>query len=492
MAERHSDKSPDAFRTISEVADHLDLPQHVLRFWETKFPEIKPVKRAGGRRFYRPEDVDLLRAIRHLLYAEGYTIKGVQKILKDQGARGIQAMGADLLDGRPVDLSAKAPTDLPASGRGGLLGSLLPGRRNKNEARLISEPSTGAYDEAAFQDDSPPAFAQPEPPRRAPRPAAAFERQEPSGLLRDPEFSKPAPRARRETDRMPMDMDPPDAFLPGFEMGERSAEPPLAAPRPRTAPADFDAFEDYPGDRIAREPRVADVRPDPYLRSEPRLEPSAPPPRPAPPPAAEAKPPLRRPSRGPASRIPEPAPLPELEDPLLPFFDDDALTPPENLISEPLNERIRRLKDHGPAPGEDDDVFAPLSESAARMRSAGRPQEEGGRSGGRVGPLTGVFTDDMGAGHEAYPPEPYPEEPYDREAYGHSGEGRYAAEARRQGPPEQYLPPHLRSEPRMTAAPVHAPQPILSRDDMHRLQSALYELGECRRLLSESLRSDES
>ncbi len=81
------DKSPDAFRTISEVAEDLDLPQHVLRFWETRFSQIKPLKRGGGRRYYRPDDVELLKGIRHLLYGEGYTIKGVQRILKEQGPR---------------------------------------------------------------------------------------------------------------------------------------------------------------------------------------------------------------------------------------------------------------------------------------------------------------------------------------------------------------------------------------------------------------------
>src|SRR5580693_10539852 len=80
-------KSAEAFRTISEVAIELDVPQHVLRFWESRFSQIKPVKRAGGRRFYRPEDVDLLRGIRALLYFEGYTIKGVQKILREKGVR---------------------------------------------------------------------------------------------------------------------------------------------------------------------------------------------------------------------------------------------------------------------------------------------------------------------------------------------------------------------------------------------------------------------
>ena len=91
------DKSPDAFRTISEVAEDLDLPQHVLRFWETRFPQIKPMKRGGGRRYYRPEDVDLLKGIRHLLYDHGYTIKGVQKLLKTNGNKFVAAIAsADL------------------------------------------------------------------------------------------------------------------------------------------------------------------------------------------------------------------------------------------------------------------------------------------------------------------------------------------------------------------------------------------------------------
>src|SRR5258705_2599344 len=84
------DKSPDAFRTISEVADDLDLPQHVLRFGETLFKQIKPMKGGGGRRYYRPDDIDLLRGIRYLLYGEGYTIRGAQRILKDHGVKFVQ------------------------------------------------------------------------------------------------------------------------------------------------------------------------------------------------------------------------------------------------------------------------------------------------------------------------------------------------------------------------------------------------------------------
>lgn len=117
------DKAPDAFRTISEVADDLDVPQHVLRFWETRFSQIKPMKRSGGRRYYRPDDVDLLRGIRHLLYGEGYTIRGVQRILKEQGIKSVQrlAEGVPLapdhrpdhegMAGAPVDDEDEAATD---------------------------------------------------------------------------------------------------------------------------------------------------------------------------------------------------------------------------------------------------------------------------------------------------------------------------------------------------------------------------------------------
>jgi DNA-binding transcriptional MerR regulator len=86
------EKSPEAYRTIREVADSLDLPQHVLRFWETRFPQIRPLKRAGGRRYYRPDDIERLRIIKRLLYDEGYTIKGVQKLFKEQGVQALSAV----------------------------------------------------------------------------------------------------------------------------------------------------------------------------------------------------------------------------------------------------------------------------------------------------------------------------------------------------------------------------------------------------------------
>ena len=124
------EKAPDAFRTISEVADELDLPQHVLRFWETRFSHIRPMKRGGGRRYYRPDDVDLLRGIRHLLYGEGYTIRGVQRILKDEGVRFVQAVwktGAPQPADGAMDEEAEESDIEPGRGLLGLWPSLLGG-----------------------------------------------------------------------------------------------------------------------------------------------------------------------------------------------------------------------------------------------------------------------------------------------------------------------------------------------------------------------------
>ncbi len=98
-------KSPNAFRTISEVADSMGIPQHVLRFWETKFTQIDPMKRGGGRRYYRPEDVDIIEAIRKLLHEDGYTIKGAQKYLKEHGVKNL----LDILHEEPSDKDSATP-----------------------------------------------------------------------------------------------------------------------------------------------------------------------------------------------------------------------------------------------------------------------------------------------------------------------------------------------------------------------------------------------
>ena len=117
---RRTGKSAAAFRTISEVSHELDVPPHVLRFWESKFAQVKPLKRGGGRRYYRPEDIDLLRSIRELLYTEGYTIKGVQKLLREGGAK----------FAAPIPAAAAAVTAVPAVG--------------ESAARA---PASGAHDE---------------------------------------------------------------------------------------------------------------------------------------------------------------------------------------------------------------------------------------------------------------------------------------------------------------------------------------------------------
>ncbi|MBF0267175.1 MAG: MerR family transcriptional regulator [Alphaproteobacteria bacterium] len=126
-------KSETAFRTISEVAGDLDIPQHVLRFWEGRFNQIKPLKRAGGRRYYRPEDVELLKRIRDLLYAQGYTIKGVQKLLRDKsGTEGLKSLPAPSSGSAPALEAPKSKTT-PANAAAQL--SLLPAPIEPSETK---------------------------------------------------------------------------------------------------------------------------------------------------------------------------------------------------------------------------------------------------------------------------------------------------------------------------------------------------------------------
>ena len=158
------EKAPDAFRTISEVAADLNVPQHVLRFWESRFNEIKPMKRGGGRRYYRPDDVDLLRGIRHLLYGEGYTIRGVQRILKDQGLRYVQtvwqpgAAGTAALESEDVDFEEGESRERPGRERGRGLFGLLPSLiGNANEVPvgkgLVEEQEEEEDDEAETDEE---------------------------------------------------------------------------------------------------------------------------------------------------------------------------------------------------------------------------------------------------------------------------------------------------------------------------------------------------
>ena len=160
------DKAPDAFRTISEVAADLDIPQHVLRFWETRFAQIKPMKRSGGRRYYRPDDVDLLRGIRRLLYGEGYTIRGVQRILKEHGielgpASGGRIGGRLVRRDRGGDRAKHSGTRMTSAAPGidvddddyegadGIDFRLLEGRRGRNPRRRSTAARSPASPAAA-------------------------------------------------------------------------------------------------------------------------------------------------------------------------------------------------------------------------------------------------------------------------------------------------------------------------------------------------------
>ncbi|MER0238144.1 MerR family transcriptional regulator [Fulvimarina sp. MAC8] len=107
------DKSSEAFKTIGEVASELAIPQHVLRFWETRFPQVRPLKRGGGRRYYRPEDVALLHGIRFLLYAKGFTIKGVQRLLREQGVRFVAATASGDLRPETQPAAETGSDDVP-------------------------------------------------------------------------------------------------------------------------------------------------------------------------------------------------------------------------------------------------------------------------------------------------------------------------------------------------------------------------------------------
>lgn len=173
------DKSPDAFRTISEAADELDLPQHVLRFWETRFSTIKPLKRGGGRRYYRPEDVLLLKGIQRLLYDQGFTIKGVQRILKEQGPRYVIAVG----EGRPVE--QLAPTALAADGPAFETDEAEVAYGEYSETDEPAAPDDAA--EASEVADKPRFQLASLMPKAAPRPAGltAAEREKLSDVLRE-------------------------------------------------------------------------------------------------------------------------------------------------------------------------------------------------------------------------------------------------------------------------------------------------------------------
>jgi DNA-binding transcriptional MerR regulator len=197
-------KAPDAFRSISEVADELDLPQHVLRFWESRFHDIKPMKRGGGRRYYRTDDVNLLRGIRHLLYGEGYTIRGVQRILREQGGKFVSVVWQE---GAP-------------------------------------QPPHGASEDEDLAEEAGAAEAETADEERGLRSRLSSligrdlgDRQDEVGARREPPLkSAPVPR-----------IEPTDRAIHGADIGAAEPEPPVAMPEPVPAPV-----RAAPG-RLARE-----------------------------------------------------------------------------------------------------------------------------------------------------------------------------------------------------------------------------------------------
>ena len=181
------DKAPDAFRTISEVAEELDIPQHVLRFWETRFAQIKPMKRSGGRRYYRPDDVDLLKGIRRLLYGEGYTIRGVQRILKEHGIKSVQGL-ADSSAAVSFGAIEEAVGQSLAEGNGEDFGVDL----DAEDEGKAERPAAGAEEEDGIdfrfvdsEDDFLEAFRSGGKGRKARVDRNALDREKLEGVLRD-------------------------------------------------------------------------------------------------------------------------------------------------------------------------------------------------------------------------------------------------------------------------------------------------------------------
>lgn len=220
------DKDAEAFRTISEVGEELDLPQHVLRFWETRFPQIRPVKRGGGRRYYRPEDCDLLRGIKHLLYGEGYTIKGVQRILKEEGPRTVQAVGR--AGALPASTTRKQPSPVFAApseqgvedGEAIALVSPL-SRREPMMPKAGFDRDGGVKDTSSRSSTEPPPRPLSLEPHVDPRPTAKAQDTVVAGEKRHIEPVMAPIGSERRQPRM----DPSAPALPGFEPVAVSAGP---------------------------------------------------------------------------------------------------------------------------------------------------------------------------------------------------------------------------------------------------------------------------
>ncbi|MFP4328564.1 MAG: MerR family transcriptional regulator [Paracoccaceae bacterium] len=226
-----SSKSPDAFRTISEVAEWLDTPAHVLRFWESKFTQVKPVKRAGGRRYYRPADMELIGGIKKLLHDEGMTIKGVQKILREQGVRYVAGLSQPI-DGTVLETE---PEPRPEA-------TVLPFGRPGAEA------TPDASAPAAGQDSELPGFLRGAPPRPVPEAVEVVLKDSPPEAADMPQGpASEAPDSISET--------------PPAEPEHHAPEKPGA--EPVSGGQSVQAEPDQPAAPPARVPRILDLPPDP-------------------------------------------------------------------------------------------------------------------------------------------------------------------------------------------------------------------------------------
>ncbi len=250
------DKAPDAFRTISEVAELLETPAHVLRFWESRFPQIKPVKRAGGRRYYRPADVALLSGIRQLLHSEGMTIRGVQKVLREQGVRHVASLGgADLID---LDLEADevfgdadTATETPQD-MGQVLSIEGVARRSPSDPTGAMPSEVQALFPKAVQ--SPPKLPDVAPPVHP----LVVPREGIGGFLAFSDTPKPKPRPPAEVmppaqATLPFDVEVPEAL---HEFVEDDADQMAGA---TVTPHAFAPLEDRIAGLIADEAGVADA-----------------------------------------------------------------------------------------------------------------------------------------------------------------------------------------------------------------------------------------
>lgn len=239
---RASAKSPEAFRTISEAADALDLPQHVLRFWETRFSQIKPMKRSGGRRYYRPSDIALLQGIRHLLYDEGYTIKGVQRILREQGIAHVVSF---------AEQKPAAPAPQPAAPQSAVP-PVQPSPEAVRQQPIAQQPAQPDPVRAAL------ASPQPVPPQAAqqapvPPPAhVAPPTVSASSSLRFVAEPEPEPQSQSQPQQQaPSHLSPQPAISQAVPQPVSQPQPPIASqplpdPVPPAAPPALDAITPAP------------------------------------------------------------------------------------------------------------------------------------------------------------------------------------------------------------------------------------------------------